>query len=151
RQLFHMTAGDLPSLSPVLTQPNDGDRRDPSHPTVIPVRADMPVETQSAASLDDSIESARTALLADQQPDGHWRYECEADCTIPAEYILLAHFADEVVPVSQARIARFIRTQQGAHGGCALYYGGDFEISCSVKAYYALKLAGDDENAPHMV
>ena len=37
------------------------------------------------------------------------------------------------------------------HGGWPLYHGGDFNISCSVKAYYALKLAGDSVEAPHMV
>ena len=44
----------------------------------------------------------------------------------------------------------YLRGIQGAHGGWPLFHDGDFNISASVKAYYALKLAGDDPEAPHM-
>jgi squalene-hopene/tetraprenyl-beta-curcumene cyclase len=101
--------------------------------------------------LDAAVEQARVALENDQRPDGHWVYELEADCTIPAEYILMMHYMDEVDEDLQQKIAVHLREAQASHGGWPLYHGGDFDISCSVKVYYALKIVGDDPNAPHMV
>ncbi len=97
-----------------------------------------------------AIARARDAVLDDQRPDGHWAYELEADCTIPAEYVLMMHFLDEVDDALQARLARYLRRRQTEEGGWPLYHGGSVDISCSVKAYYALKLAGDEPGAPHM-
>ncbi|BCX81541.1 squalene-hopene/tetraprenyl-beta-curcumene cyclase [Methylomarinovum caldicuralii] len=100
--------------------------------------------------LDQAIARARDALLADQHPEGYWLYEFEADCTIPSEYILMMHHMDEVDEILQARLANYIRARQQADGSWPLYTGGRGDISCSVKAYYALKLAGDSPDAPHM-
>jgi len=104
-------------------------------------------------SLDNAITRARANLLAQQREDGHWCFPLEADCTIPAEYILMMHFMDDVDTGLECRIANFLRSRQvnDGHGGWPLYYGGDFDMSCSVKAYYALKLAGDSPEAEHMV
>ncbi|SFU43019.1 squalene-hopene/tetraprenyl-beta-curcumene cyclase [Nitrosomonas eutropha] len=106
-----------------------------------------------AISLDSAIARACTALLVQQREDGHWCFPLEADCTIPAEYILMMHFMDEVDIVLERKIANFLRARQvtDGHGGWPLYYGGDFDMSCSVKTYYALKLAGDSPEAAHMV
>lgn len=101
-------------------------------------------------SLDDSIFSAKNALLAAQKEDGHWCFELEADCTIPAEYILMMHFLDERDLHLEQKIAVYLRERQNEAGGWPLYYGGTTDISCSVKAYFALKLIGDHENEPHM-
>jgi squalene-hopene/tetraprenyl-beta-curcumene cyclase len=101
--------------------------------------------------LDHAIERARGALLAAQQPEGYWCFELEADCTIPSEYVLMMHYMDEVDEALQGKIAVYLRARQMAHGGWPLYHGGAFDLSGSVKAYYALKLAGDGAEAPHMV
>ena len=100
--------------------------------------------------LDDAITAARDHLLRTQAHDGHWRYELEADCTIPAEYILMMHYMDEIDVGLQDRLAAHLRAHQGEDGGWPLYHAGEGELSCSVKAYYALKLAGDDADASHM-
>jgi squalene-hopene/tetraprenyl-beta-curcumene cyclase len=100
--------------------------------------------------LDRAVLNARDALLARQDAQGHWLFELEADCTIPAEYIMMMHFLDEIDAPLETKLCRYIRSAQAEHGGWPLYHGGDFNISCSVKAYYALKLAGDDADAPHM-
>ena len=100
--------------------------------------------------LDSLIEDAAEALGALQNDDGHWSFELEADVTIPAEYILLEHFLDEIDEAVQSKLAAYIRRIQGAHGGWPLFHDGNFNISASVKAYYALKLAGDDTEATHM-
>jgi squalene-hopene/tetraprenyl-beta-curcumene cyclase len=111
------------------------------------------LETENAgfeSRIDDVIDDAVAALSALQTAEGYWRFDLEADATIPAEYILLKHFLDEIDPDIEGRFAGYIRDGQLADGGWPLYFGGDFNISCSVKAYYALKLAGDPPDAPHM-
>jgi squalene-hopene/tetraprenyl-beta-curcumene cyclase len=108
------------------------------------------VDASLDARLDDAIADARRALLDAQQPDGHWVFELEADCTIPAEYIALLAFLDEQHPAREAAIGRYLRARQGEHGGWPLVHGGPFNMSASVKAYYALRLIGDRPDAPHM-
>ena len=100
--------------------------------------------------LEDAISRASAALTDRQRDDGHWVFELEADATIPAEYVLLEHYLDRIEPDLQARIGIYLRRIQGAHGGWPLFHGGAFNLSASVKAYYALKAIGDDPDAPHM-
>jgi squalene-hopene/tetraprenyl-beta-curcumene cyclase len=103
-------------------------------------------------ALDKHIESSTKALLDAQKPDGHWCFELEADATIPAEYVLLRHYlAEPVAAELERKIAIYLRRIQGAHGGWPLFHEGAFDMSASVKAYFALKMIGDDINAPHMV
>ena len=101
--------------------------------------------------LDRAVGDARDALVARQHADGYWQFELEADCTIPAEYIMMMHFLDEIDAPLEAKLCRYLRAAQAEHDGWPLYHGGDFNISCSIKAYYALKLAGDSPGSPHMV
>src|SRR5580692_6350831 len=103
-----------------------------------------------AARLDEAITRGSESLVALQHPDGHWVFELEADVTIPSEFILLQHYFGRIEPELQARIARYIRATQGADGGWPLFHGGALDISASVKAYFALKAAGDPVDAPHM-
>lgn len=105
---------------------------------------------QEATRVDRSIDLARDALKSLQHADGHWCFELEADCTIPSEYILMMHFMDEIEATLQRKLAAYVRARQNEEGGWPLYYAGATDISCTVKAYYALKLAGDDPDAPHM-
>jgi squalene-hopene/tetraprenyl-beta-curcumene cyclase len=100
--------------------------------------------------LDEAVGRASESLLALQHADGHWVFELEADVTIPAEFILLQHYLGCIEPELQAQIARYIRATQGADGGWPLFFGGALDISASVKAYFALKAAGDSVDAPHM-
>jgi squalene-hopene/tetraprenyl-beta-curcumene cyclase len=103
-----------------------------------------------ATRLNAAIMRASESLVALQHADGHWVFELEADATIPSEFILLQHYFGCVEPKLQARIAKYIRTRQGADGGWPLFHGGTLDISASVKAYFALKAAGDSVDAPHM-
>src|SRR6201990_3030453 len=103
-------------------------------------------------ALQASIGSATRAMLDSRRPDGHWVFELEPDCTIPAEYVLLRHFLGEPVDAAlEAKIANYLRRVQGAHGGWPLVHEGDLDMSASVKAYFALKMIGDSIDAPHMV
>ena len=105
------------------------------------------------AVLDQVVERAAAALAKQQRPDGHWVFELEADATIPAEYVLLRHYLGEPVDaVLEARIGRYLRRIQSAeHGGWPLFHEGAFDVSATVKAYFALKMIGDSIDAPHMV
>ena len=106
----------------------------------------------NADGLEASIDSATQGLLSYRQADGHWVFELEADCTIPAEYVLLGHYLGEPADtVLEAKIANYLRRVQGAHGGWPLVHDGEFDMSASVKAYFALKMIGDSIDAPHMV
>jgi squalene-hopene/tetraprenyl-beta-curcumene cyclase len=103
-------------------------------------------------AIDASISMATHALRDLRQGDGHWVFELEADCTIPAEYVLLRHYLGEPVDRAlEAKIAVYLRRVQGAHGGWPLVHDGEFDMSASVKAYFALKMMGDGADAPHMV
>jgi squalene-hopene/tetraprenyl-beta-curcumene cyclase len=105
----------------------------------------------SPPTLDSVIALAKAQLLALQSKEGFWVFELEADCTIPAEYILMLHFMDEIDEVLQTKIANFLRSRQGTDGSFSLYSGSAGDISCTIKAYYAMKLAGDAIDATHMV
>src|SRR3982074_3525738 len=107
---------------------------------------------ENEAALEASIASAASALLDYRRPDGHWVFELGADSHIPAEYVLLRHYLGEPVDAAlQAKIANYLRRVQGAHGGWPLVHDGEFDMSASVKAYFALKMIGDSTDAPHMV
>ncbi|MDP6926084.1 MAG: prenyltransferase/squalene oxidase repeat-containing protein, partial [Rhodospirillales bacterium] len=101
--------------------------------------------------LDKTILKASSILKSHQTDDGHWAFELEADVCISAEYIMLNHYLDEIDDDVESKIANYLRAKQGDHGGWPLFLDGNMDLSSSVKAYYALKLAGDNENAPHMV
>jgi squalene-hopene/tetraprenyl-beta-curcumene cyclase len=97
-----------------------------------------------------AIDSAISALRAHQRDDGHFVFELEADATIPAEYVLLEHFLDRIDAGLQRKIGVYLRATQGEHGGWPLFHAGAFNLSCSVKAYFALKAIGDDPDLAHM-
>jgi len=105
-----------------------------------------------AHDVEASARQATRALLQTQQEDGHWVFELEADATIPSEYLLMRHYRGEPIDsVLEKKIGAYLRRIQGDHGGWALFHQGDFDISASVKAYFALKMTGDSPYTPHMV
>src|SRR3954467_8831542 len=111
-----------------------------------------PVAPVNPAALENSISRATQALLGYRQADGHWVFELEADSTIPSEYVLLRHYLGEPVDSElEAKIANYLRRTQGDHGGWPLVQDGAFDMSASVKSYFALKMIGDSVDAPHMV
>jgi squalene-hopene/tetraprenyl-beta-curcumene cyclase len=103
-------------------------------------------------TVDVAIERSSAALFSRQREDGHWVFELEADATIPAEYILLRHYLGEPDDLElEAKIGTYLRRRQSPeHNGWPLYHDGAFDISATIKAYYALKMIGDSPDAPHM-
>ncbi|MEO6717406.1 MAG: squalene--hopene cyclase [Novosphingobium sp.] len=113
------------------------------------------IDSRPAAArdaLDNAIVRSSDALFAEQRDDGHWVFELEADATIPAEYILLRHYLGEPVDAAmETKVATYLRRRQSdEHHGWPLYHDGAFDISATIKAYYALKMIGDAPDAPHM-
>jgi len=104
-----------------------------------------------AYDLNKAISKAQEKLLSLQNEAGYWVFELEADCTIPSEYIMLMHYLGEIDETLQAKIAVYLRSRQSEDGSYPLFTGGAADLSCSVKVYYALKMAGDSQDAPHMV
>src|SRR5690606_33601731 len=101
--------------------------------------------------LDERIASATGGLLAHRRDDGHFCFELEADATIPSEYGLMPQFRGESDDLElERKIGVYLRRIQGTHGGWPLYHNGAFDMSATVKAYFALKMIGDDVDAPHM-
>ncbi|MEO8936671.1 MAG: squalene--hopene cyclase [Burkholderiaceae bacterium] len=112
---------------------------------------ETPPASGPQAGIDATIARATDALLALQRDDGHWVFELEADATIPAEYVLLTHFLGEPESAMERRIAAYLRRIRLPGGGWPLHHAGVFNMSASVKAYFALKAIGDLPSAPHMV
>jgi squalene-hopene/tetraprenyl-beta-curcumene cyclase len=104
-----------------------------------------------ALDIERTIGNATDSLLGCQAGDGHWVFELEADATIPSEYVLLRHYRDEPRDTGlEQKIASYLRRTQGKYGGWPLYHDGAFDMSASVKTYFALKMIGDSPDAPHM-
>ena len=113
--------------------------------------------TQARPGGQAAPEVARTALdlaarhLLDlQHSRGWWQGELETNVTMDAEDLLLREFLGIRAQPETAAAARWIRSRQRADGTWANYYQGDADLSTTVEAYVALRLAGDSPDAPHM-
>ncbi|HZU19717.1 MAG TPA: squalene--hopene cyclase [Gaiellaceae bacterium] len=97
-----------------------------------------------------TLDRAVTKLLELQHPDGYWKGELETNVTIDAEDLFLRHYLGLLEPGRTERTARWIRSKQRDDGSWATFYGGPAELSTTVEAYVALRLAGDAVDAEHM-
>jgi squalene-hopene/tetraprenyl-beta-curcumene cyclase len=97
-----------------------------------------------------AIHRAQQNLLRLQHPDGYWCGELMVDSTLCSDYILYMHWSGKLDPVLQDKCVAHIRRRQLADGGWNIYEGGPSEINATVKAYFALKLAGNSPDAPWM-
>ncbi|PKN24537.1 MAG: squalene--hopene cyclase [Deltaproteobacteria bacterium HGW-Deltaproteobacteria-21] len=120
-------------------------------------RGNFLVEPQRAAlfsveRLNTVISKARDYILSLQNAEGYWVFDLEADCTIPAEYVLLQRFLGRPVPADLATgLSRYLRRRQLLKGGWPVFKDGVSDISASTKVYFALKLLGDSPEQPHMI
>jgi len=101
-------------------------------------------------ALERAIEQAQQALLAKQNPAGYWVAELQGDSILESEYILLKFILGQEDDPQLPKITNYLRGLQHADGGWGLFPGGKADLSGTVKAYFALKLMGDDPDAPHM-
>ncbi len=102
------------------------------------------------ADVAGALSSACSALLCRQQADGHWVGELQGDTILESEFILLLAFLGQENSDKARKAAAYILQQQRPDGSWSNYPDGPFEMSVSVKAYFALKLTGHDPAAPYM-
>ena len=100
--------------------------------------------------LDSALDRAQDTLLALQAPEGYWVGELQGDSILESEYILLKFILGQENEPPLRKIANYLRDLQNPMGGWSLFPGGPSDLSGTVKAYFALKLMGDDPNSPHM-
>ncbi|MBI3988713.1 MAG: squalene--hopene cyclase [candidate division NC10 bacterium] len=98
----------------------------------------------------EAIRKSQEYLLKQQAPEGFWVAELEADSTLTSECLMLNHFLGRLDLAQERKAVRYLLQKQLPDGGWPIYHGGPSELSCTVKAYFALKLAGEPLEAPHM-
>jgi squalene-hopene/tetraprenyl-beta-curcumene cyclase len=98
----------------------------------------------------DTLTRARDHVLGLQHSGGWWQGELETNVTMDAEDLLLRQFLGVRDEATTAAAARWIRSQQRADGTWANFFGGPADLSTTVEAYVALRLAGDPPDAPPM-
>ncbi len=122
--------------------------------TTRPAAGDL---TAPGAASQDGHSAARAAteravshLLGLQHGDGWWQGELETNVTMDAEDLLLRQFLGIRTAEQTGAAARWIRSSQRADGTWANFLGGDADLSTTVEAYAALRLAGDQPRDDHM-
>jgi len=100
--------------------------------------------------LTEAIGRGVKHLLSLQASEGFWLGELEADTTLESDYIFYLHILDKADPQRISKLANYIRRRQLPDGGWNIYFDGPSELNATVKAYFALKLAGDRPDQAHM-
>jgi squalene-hopene/tetraprenyl-beta-curcumene cyclase len=110
-----------------------------------------PVYPQDLADrVTQAVEKSQHYFLRTQFPEGYWWFELESNVTITAEYLMLLHFAGIVDPERDRKIANHILKHQRPDGTWAIHWGGKGDLSTTVEAYFALKLAGFPADDPRL-
>jgi squalene-hopene/tetraprenyl-beta-curcumene cyclase len=100
--------------------------------------------------ISEAIDRSRRFFFTTQAPEGFWVGELQSNVTITAEYIMFQHFLGRPEPTRLRKAVRHILRTQLPEGGWSIYYGGPSELSATVEAYFALKLAGLSPDEPCM-
>jgi squalene-hopene/tetraprenyl-beta-curcumene cyclase len=107
-------------------------------------------EKDLSNSLEQAIENGANHLLSLQAEEGYWLGELEADTTLESDYIYYLYVLGKADPERIAKLATYVRRHQLPDGGWNIFPGGPSDLNATCKAYFALKLVGDDIDAPHM-
>jgi len=102
------------------------------------------------SSVEQAVARGVQWLLSAQHQDGYWWGELEADTTLESDYILYLHILGQAKSGKVEKLARYIRERQLSDGGWNIFHGGPSELNATVKAWVALRLAGDPASAPHL-
>lgn len=143
-------------ISNALTSFNGVDQQDPpaAKPGAkihhLPATIWKKKEQESKSLLDQAIERSCEFFFREQMPEGYWWAELESNVTITAEYIMLFHFLGMVDKDRERKMANYILSKQTDEGSWTIYHGGPGDLSTSIEAYFALKLAGYPADNPAM-
>jgi squalene-hopene/tetraprenyl-beta-curcumene cyclase len=102
------------------------------------------------ARVDAAVAAARDWLVARQHAEGYWLAELEGDTTLESYIILIEAFFGRRETAKVRGLARVIREEALPGGGWHQYLGGPPDLSVSCLSYFALKVAGEPADAPHM-
>ena len=108
-------------------------------------------EGEIKSPLDQAIERSHEFFFREQLPAGYWWAELESNATITAEYLMLFHFLGMVDKERERKIVNYLLSKQTDEGFWTIYYGGPGDLSTTIEAYFALKLAGVPAEHPAMV
>ncbi|HET8600776.1 MAG TPA: squalene--hopene cyclase [Segeticoccus sp.] len=108
-----------------------------------------PLDTDHAAG-QEALQRGVERLLSMQHEGGWWHAELATNVTMDAEDLLMREFLGVRTAEQTEQSARWIRSQQRSDGSWATFYGGPPDLSTTVEAYLALKLAGDGADEPHL-
>lgn len=97
-----------------------------------------------------TIARTQDYYLNGQHSEGYWWYELESNATITAEYLMLLCFLDKMDSPKRRKIANYLISRQREDGSWAIHWRGSGDVSVSVEAYFALRLAGYEPSEPHM-
>jgi squalene-hopene/tetraprenyl-beta-curcumene cyclase len=97
-----------------------------------------------------ALKAACEHLLGLQSTEGWWKGELQTNVTMDAEDLLLREFLGVRTPADTAEAARWIRSEQRDDGSWANFHGGPGDLSTTIEAYTALRLAGEPADAPHL-
>jgi squalene-hopene/tetraprenyl-beta-curcumene cyclase len=123
-------------LEPMTTGATHGAATAPRRP------AESPVE--------HAVSRSVKWMLSAQSQEGYWWGELEADTTLESDYILYLHILGELDSPKTAKLAKYIRDRQQPDGGWNIFYGGPSELNATVKAWVALRMAGDSADSAHL-
>src|SRR5207244_11071868 len=99
---------------------------------------------QELTALDTAVERGAERLIALQHPDGWWTGELESNATMIPEHLFLLHFLGLRDPETDRLLANELLARRRPDGTWSIWYEGAPDLSVTVEAYAALKLAGVD-------
>src|SRR5437763_5611013 len=102
---------------------------------------------RTATTLDRAVERATERLLELQHPDGWWVGELESNATMIAQHLFWHHFLGLRTQELDRKIANELLARRRDDGTWAIWFDGPPDLSTTIEAYTALKLAGVDPGA----
>ncbi len=116
----------------------------PAHAAAVGTARDL------ESRVDEVVARSVNWMLSAQNREGYWWAELEADTTLESDYILYLHILGQLNSPKVPKLAKYVRDRQLPDGGWNIFYGGPSELNATVKAWVALRLAGDPASAPHL-
>jgi squalene-hopene/tetraprenyl-beta-curcumene cyclase len=124
------------------------------HSALMPAGTEVPSPATSpdlADNVASAIRKTQSYYLSQQHEDGYWWYELESNVTITAEYLMLLHFLGLKDRKRDRKMTYHILKNQRSDGTWSIHWGGEGDLSTTIEAYFALKLAGHSEDEPCLV
>ncbi len=110
----------------------------------------IPIHSASEKRLGRAIKRSQDFLLGEQNQDGYWIGELEANTTLTSEYIMFRQYMGIRDKDKERKAVKTLKNTQQVDGGWNIYYGGPSDLSTTIEAYFAMKLSGVSPEDPSM-